>query len=72
LLVRSTVADAKSLEERVEQEGSDAVDAAFLAMHVRELVAAQAELADRRERLRKLHNVIEFAQRADAGKKARA
>ena len=71
VLVKSITADAKALEERVQIDGSDAVDAAFVAMHVRELVAAQAELAERRERLREIHGVMEFVERAALGKKPR-
>src|SRR5689334_22408853 len=60
-LVKRVAADAKGLEERVRLDGWDAVDAAFMAMHVRDLVEAQAQLAERRERLRDLHSVVEFA-----------
>ena len=71
-LVKLLGADAGALAERVEQDGSDAVDAAFVEVHVRELVQAHAELAERRERLREIHGVIEFAGRAAAGKRGRA
>jgi hypothetical protein len=70
-LVASVSADAEGLAERHKHDGADAVDSAFLAMHVRELVAAQAELADRRERLRELKSVIDFAERAAENRKAR-
>jgi hypothetical protein len=70
-LVASVAADAQALADRHKQDGADAVEPSILAMHVRELGAAQAELADRRERLRELHGVIEFAERAAAGKRAR-
>ena len=70
-LVKSIAADAKGLEERVQIDGSDAVDAAFVAMHVRELVEAQAELSDRRELVREIHGIMEFVQRAASGKKTR-
>ncbi len=70
-LVASAAADAQALAERNRQDGADAVESSILAMHVRELAAAQAELADRRERLRELKSVVDFAERAAAGKKAR-
>ena len=70
-LVASVSADAQGLAERNKQDGADAVESSILAMHVRELTAAQAELADRRERLRELKSVIDFAERAAAGKKVR-
>lgn len=62
-LVASVAADAQALVERSKCDGADAVDAAFVAMHVRELVSAQADLAAQRERLRQLQGVIEFAER---------
>jgi hypothetical protein len=71
-LVASVSADAEGLAERNKQDGADAVDSSFLAMHVRELVAAQAELVDRRERLRELKSVIDFAERAAVDKKTRS
>lgn len=63
-LVASLAADAAGLVELHKQEGADAVRAAFVEMHVRELLAAQAALADRRARLRELKSVIDFAERA--------
>jgi len=71
-LVASVAADAEGLTERNRQEGADAVDSSFLAMHVRELAAAQADLAVDRERLRELKSVIDFAERAAVGKRAQA
>jgi len=70
-LVASVSADAEGLVERNKQDGADAVDSSFLAMHVRELAAAQAELADRRERLRELKSVVDFAERRAAVWRAR-
>jgi hypothetical protein len=71
LLVASIAADASGLVERHKHEGADAVATSILSMHVRELADAQAQLADRLERLRELRSVIEFSERAAAGKKAR-
>ena len=71
-LVASVAADAQALVERHKHDGADAVDAVFLAMHVRELAAAQTELAERRERLREMKGVIEFAERAAQERKPRA
>jgi hypothetical protein len=71
-LVASVAADAAGLAERHKQDGADAVESSILAMHVRELTAAQADLADRRERLRELKSVIDFAERAAAGRMNRA
>jgi len=70
-LVASVSADAEALVERNKQDGADAVDSSFLAMHVRDLAAAEAELADRRERLRELNSVIDFAERAASNRKTR-
>jgi hypothetical protein len=70
-LVASVAADIEGLAERNKQDGADAVDASFLAMHVRELAAAQAELVVERERLRELKSVIDFAERAASGRKTR-
>ena len=70
-LVAGVAADAAGLVDRHKQDGADAVNAAFVEMHVRELVAAQAQLADRRELLRELRSVIDFAERA-AGRRSRA
>jgi outer membrane murein-binding lipoprotein Lpp len=66
----SNLVDAAGLVERHKRGGADAVKAAFVAMHVRELVAEQAQLAEKRERLRELQSVIDFAERAAVGKKA--
>jgi hypothetical protein len=66
MLVTSVSADAQGLVERHKHDGSDAVDSCFIAMHVRELAAAQTELADRRERLREMKSVIDFAECATA------
>jgi hypothetical protein len=71
-LVDSVSADAHGLVEREKQDGVDAVDASFIAMHVRELVAAQAELSDKRTRLREMNSVIDFAERAAQNKKVRS
>ena len=62
-LVASVTVDAAGLAEVHKQYGADAVNPTFIAMHVRELAAAQAELADRCERLRELKRMIEFAER---------
>lgn len=70
-LVASAAADAQALAERNKQNGADAVDSALLAMHVRELAAAQAELADRREWLCELQSVVDFAARAPVDRNAR-
>lgn len=70
-LVAAVAADAQGLVERYKADGADAVETAFVQMHVRDLAAAQAELAEQRERLRELKGVIEFAERA-AEKKSRA
>ncbi len=70
-LVASAAADAQALAERNKQDGADAVESSLLAMHVRELAAAQAELADRRERLRELKSVIDFAERAAQNRMSR-
>ncbi len=64
-LVASVAADAHGLTERIKADGADAVDAAMLAMHVRELVAAVEDLAAQHARQRELFNVIEFADRAE-------
>ena len=71
-LVASVAADAQSLVERSKHEGADAVESAFIQMHVRELAAAQADLADRRERLRELKSVVDFVERpaGDNGKRS--
>ena len=53
-LVASAAADAQALAERHKQDGADAVDAAILAVHVREL-----------------RSVVDFAERAAAGRKSR-
>ena len=71
-LVQSVAADAHALVERHKCDGADVVDASFLSMHVRELASAQAELADRRERLRELAGVIDFAERAATDRKPRS
>ena len=70
-LVASVAADAQSLVERSRHDGADAVESAFLQMHVRELAAAQAELADKCERLRELKSVIDFAEHVAADEKPR-
>ena len=70
-LVASVAADAQALVERNKCDGADAVDSSWVAMHVRDLAAAQVDLADRRERLRELKSVIDFAERAVADKRKR-
>jgi hypothetical protein len=70
-LVASVSADAAGLVERHKHDGADAVEGSILAMHVRELATAQAQLADKRERLREMRSVIEFAERAASNRKAR-
>lgn len=67
-LVASVAADAQGMVERHKHDGADAVESGFLQMHVRELAAAQAELSEKRERLRELKSVIDFAERAAADK----
>jgi hypothetical protein len=71
-LVDSVHADAQGLVEREKHDGVDAVDPTFVAMHVRELVAAKAELLEKRERLREMNSVIDFAERAAHNKKSRS
>jgi len=70
-LVASVSADAAGLIERHKHDGADAVETSILAMHVRELADAQAQLAEKRERLRELRSVIDFAERAGANRKSR-
>jgi len=60
-LVQSISGDAAALLERAKTDGADAIDAAWISAHARDLAAAQAELAQRRERVRELESLIEFA-----------
>jgi len=60
-LVADVVGDARNLADWHESDGPESVNPTFLEMHTRALVAAKAELAEKRDRLRELKNVIEFA-----------
>lgn len=57
--------DARALTDRLEAAGPDAVSPTWIAMHVGELVEAQTELAEKRQRLQELRRVLALADAAD-------
>jgi hypothetical protein len=57
------VYSAKCLADWHETDGPESVNPVFIEGYTRNLIAAKAELAEKRVRLRELKNVIEFAER---------
>lgn len=50
------------MTERLEPGGATAVEVTWIAMHVRDLVEARADLHDKTARLQEIKNAVELAE----------